>query len=35
MNIIEYLGFDKWFDGKTDLSQNPDLKIVRVISVNK
>jgi ribosome biogenesis GTPase len=35
MNNLEKLGFDNWFNDKTDLSQNPDLQIVRVISVNK
>jgi hypothetical protein len=35
MNTIETLGFDNWFKDKIDLSQNPDFKIVRVISVNK
>ena len=35
MNNLEKLGFSNWFQDKIDLSQNPDLKIVRVISVNK
>ena len=35
MNNIEKLGFDSWFKDKIDLSQNPEFKIVRVISVNK
>lgn len=42
MKTIEKLGFDNWFlesipsgRDKVDLSQNPDFKIVRVISVNK
>ena len=35
MKNIEHLGFDSWFQNKADLSQNPDFKIVRVISVNK
>jgi ribosome biogenesis GTPase len=35
MNNLEKLGFDNWFNDKIDLSQNPDLQIVRVISVNK
>ena len=35
MNSIEKLGFDDWFKDNIDLSQNPDFKIVRVISVNK
>jgi ribosome biogenesis GTPase len=35
MNNIEKLGFDNWFKDKIDLSQNPELKIVRVVSVNK
>jgi ribosome biogenesis GTPase len=35
MNNILNLGFDNWFNDKIDLSQNPDLQIVRVISVNK
>ena len=35
MNTIEQLGFDNWFKDKVDLSKTADLKIVRVISVNK
>jgi ribosome biogenesis GTPase len=35
MEKIEKLGFNNWFQDKIDLSQNPDFKIVRVISVNK
>jgi len=35
MEKIEKLGFDDWFKDKVNLSQNPDFKIVRVISVNK
>ena len=32
---IEKLGFDNWFKDKVYLSKNTDLKIARVISVNK
>jgi len=32
---IEKLGFDKWFKDKLDLSKTAELKIARVISVNK
>jgi ribosome biogenesis GTPase len=35
MNNIEKLGFDNWFKDKVDLSKANDLKIVRIISVNK
>ncbi|MFZ2324898.1 MAG: ribosome small subunit-dependent GTPase A [Ignavibacteriaceae bacterium] len=35
MDNLQKLGFDNWFQDKIDLSQNPDLQIVRVISVNK
>jgi ribosome biogenesis GTPase len=42
MNNLEKLSFDNWFwesipseKNKIDLAQNPDFKIVRVISVNK
>ena len=35
MNKIEKLGFDNWFKDKIDLSKTTDLKIARVISVNK
>jgi hypothetical protein len=35
MNNIEKLGFNNWFKDKIDLSKNADLKIARVISVNK
>jgi ribosome biogenesis GTPase len=35
MSTIEKLGFDNWFKDKVDLSKTADLKIVRVISVNK
>jgi ribosome biogenesis GTPase / thiamine phosphate phosphatase len=35
MNDIPKLGFDNWFKEKVDLSNSADLKIVRVISVNK
>jgi ribosome biogenesis GTPase len=35
MNNIEKLGFDNWFKDKVDLSKSADLKIARVISVNK
>ena len=35
MNNIEKLGFDSWFKDKIDLSKTPDLKIIRVIGVNK
>ena len=35
MNGIENLGFDNWFKEIINPSQNPDFKIVRVISVNK
>lgn len=35
MNNIENPGFDNWFTDKIDLSKTTDLKIVRVISVNK
>lgn len=32
---IQQLGFNNWFNDKADLSQKLDLKIVRVISINK
>jgi len=35
MNDIEKLGFDNWFQDKTDKSKLNDFQIVRVISVNK
>ncbi len=35
MKNIQKLGFDGWFKDKIDLSKNSELKIVRVISVNK
>ncbi len=35
MNEIEKLGFDNWFEDKTDLSKTDSFKIVRVISVHK
>jgi ribosome biogenesis GTPase len=35
MKTIEKLGFDNWFKDKKPSPQNPDLEIVRVISVNK
>jgi ribosome biogenesis GTPase len=35
MNNLEHLGFSNWFQDQIDLDQNPDFKIVRVISVNK
>ena len=35
MNNLQKLGLDNWFKDKIDLSQNPEFKIVRVISVNK
>ena len=35
MDNLEKLGFDNWFQDKIDLSKTADLKIVRVISVNK
>lgn len=35
MEKIEKLGFNNWFQDKVDLSKTTDLKIVRVISVNK
>jgi len=35
MDNIEQLGFDNWFQEQLDPIQNSDLKIVRVISVNK
>jgi len=35
MNNFENLGFDNWFKDKVDLSKPTDLKIVRVISINK
>ncbi len=35
MEKIETLGFDNWFKDQINHNQNPDLQIVRVISVNK
>ena len=35
MNYLDKLGFDNWFEHKVDLSKTSDLKIVRVIRVNK
>jgi len=35
MNNIDKLGFDNWFEDKVDLSKTSDLKIARVIRVNK
>ena len=35
MKNLEHLGFNNWFKDQIDLNQNPDLKIVRVITVNK
>jgi ribosome biogenesis GTPase len=35
MNDIEKLGFDKWFQDKTETSRLGDCQIVRVITVNK
>jgi hypothetical protein len=35
MDNIVNLGFDSWFKDKVDLSKTPDLKIIRVIGVNK
>jgi ribosome biogenesis GTPase len=35
MNDIEKLGFDKWFQDKTETSKSDSFEIVRVISVNK
>lgn len=35
MNTIESIGFNNWFKDQIDPNQNADLKIVRVISVNK
>lgn len=35
MNNLKSLGFDNWFRDKVDLSKTTDLKIARVISVNK
>jgi len=35
MNDIEKLGFDKWFRNKIDPAKLENLKIARVISVNK
>jgi ribosome biogenesis GTPase / thiamine phosphate phosphatase len=35
MNKIEKLGFDNWFGDKVNLSKTANLKIARVISVNK
>lgn len=35
MTNIQKLGFDTWFSDKVDLSKTNDLKIARVISVNK
>ena len=35
MNDLEKLGFDNWLKDKLDLSKTADLKIARVISVNK
>ena len=35
MKNLEHLGFNDWFKDQTDLNQNNDLQIVRVISVNK
>ena len=35
MNNLQKLGFDNWFKDKIDLSKTPDLKIIRVIGVNK
>jgi hypothetical protein len=33
--MIQNLGFDNWFKDKIDLSKTTDLKIVKVISVDK
>jgi ribosome biogenesis GTPase len=35
MNNLEILGFDNWFTDKVDLTKSADLKIARVISLNK
>ena len=35
MNNLEKLGFNNWFIDKVDLTKTTDLKIARVISVNK
>ena len=35
MDNLEKLGLDNWFKDKVALSKTEDLKIVRVISVNK
>jgi hypothetical protein len=35
MNNLQKLGFDSWYKNKIDLSKTADLKIARVISVNK
>jgi hypothetical protein len=35
MNNLQKIGFDNWFKDKVDLSKTADLKIARVISVNK
>ena len=35
MNNIQHLGFDNWFEDKSDLSKTADFNIERVISVNK
>ncbi|MDP2302561.1 MAG: ribosome small subunit-dependent GTPase A [Ignavibacteria bacterium] len=35
MNDIEKLGFDKWFQDKSETSKSDSFQIVRVISVNK
>ena len=35
MKDTENIGFDNWFEDKVDLSKTADLKIARVISVNK
>ncbi len=35
MNSVEKLGFNNWFEDKVDSSKTNDLKIVRVVSVNK